>query len=354
MTDLQIKQMLDELEQAELAEEYPLGSIVTFSRNDVKMVGIVEDIGEKYIVRLMASYNSESGGIKYEPTDEVLEVESQEMELFSEQTKSMPVEVDTKGGLVRGYIDTEDDLTYTVEVYMQHEKKYEPTRIYIRVPKDQVKSSSIYFEKSEESLMCEIKDNVMSYMEEDNVGEIKGMLSPYGNVDSYGDIVEKGAFTQTLSHSGGKTKMFFDHMYSLNNVAGVAYLEDSDSGLMLDGKMPILNTEVKNAYETMKFMQQHGEPLGLSIGYVAVKKRYDSSGFRRLQEVKLKESTITPFPANFEAKIYEVKSRRMMYLAKKNEWQQIITKSEAPQGIRYEEGEALSLLRELKQTIINK
>ena len=370
---LEIKQLLEQLEEVDPTDfgysndvdTFPLGSVVFFTTDDgTQKIGIVEakvKETDSYLVRVMATYQNEAGGQSLEPTDEVLTLSADTLDHYETETlsaKNDPIMFQTEGGVVYGYVDDEDTYTYTAEVYMPHENKYEPTRVYVRVPKDRVKHSDIWFAKGQSRLMCEIKnaDLVIDNTNSEDTGEIKGLLSSYGNIDSYGDIVEKGAYTQTLNHNGGKTKMFFDHSHSVKDVAGVAYLSDSDEGLLLDGKMPLKNTEIKNAYETMKFMMEHGEPIGLSIGYKAIKKDYDNNGFRRLKEIQLKESTITPFPADFNAKIYEIKSRRMIYLSKKHSWEKILKKSEAPTGIRYtkDDSEFLSLLRELKQSITRK
>ena len=45
-------------------------------------------------------------------------------------------------------------------------------------------------------------------------GTFEGCLSPYGNVDNGGDIVEPGAYSKTLNDQGGSRVLLWQHMTS--------------------------------------------------------------------------------------------------------------------------------------------
>jgi HK97 family phage prohead protease len=155
----------------------------------------------------------------------------------------------------------------------------------------------------------------------EKVGYIEGIVSPYGNVDLGGDVVEKGAYKQFMNMTS-KTTLQLDHGYTSKDVAGVAFYEDSEEGLKLKGEMNLNVQAVKDCYDMIKFNAKRGVDMGLSIGYETIKADYDKSGIRRLKELMLHESSITPFPMNTAARISSAKSRKLQMSAKRELWQQ--------------------------------
>lgn len=131
---------------------------------------------------------------------------------------------------------------------------------------------------------------------------IKGLGSTFGNVDSVGDIVEKGAFVSSLMKK--MPKLLLQHRSA--DVIGVwdkAY--ETELGLALEGRLFKDNTLVKNAYPALK----EGGIDSMSIGFNTVEADYDAkTGIRTLKEVDLWEVSLVTFPANDKAKIMSVKS----------------------------------------------
>lgn len=99
-------------------------------------------------------------------------------------------------------------------------------------------------------------------------------------------------------------------------------------------------------------MIEHGEPLGLSIGYDTIKAENMPDGTRLLKEIALHEASLTPFPMDTHALTLSAKARKIGYQAKKKRWQTL--KSDASSDNRYTEGEITSLLSEIKTEILNK
>ena len=145
--------------------------------------------------------------------------------------------------------------------------------------------------------------------ETEGIGHIKGYLSVADIVDLGGDVVKKGAFKQTLSHKNGKTVFMLDHGYKTSEVIGVLLLEEDDMGLKMDGCINLATPQGKMAYETAKFQIEQGVPIGASIGYSIVKSAPNAHGGLDLQEVKLYEGSMTPFPMNESATIIEARKR---------------------------------------------
>ena len=134
----------------------------------------------------------------------------------------------------------------------------------------------------------------------------------YGNVfdirDLGGDIVKKGAFTQTLKHKGGKVFLQADHKYNITDFLGVAYMSEDTKGLKT--KM-VINTKTRLGQETadnIKFCLEHSLPIGLSIGYDVIQEHFDSQTKSRIiTEVKLYELSVTLFPMNTASLIESAK-----------------------------------------------
>ena len=131
-------------------------------------------------------------------------------------------------------------------------------------------------------------------------GQIEGYGAVFGNRDSYGDIMVKGAFAETLK--GRKPKMLWQHNMMDPIGAWDEYAED-ERGLYMKGRIAIKSTKGRDAYELVKA----GAIDGLSIGYVT--KDYEmEAGARLLKEVDLFETSLVTMPANAAAMVTSVKN----------------------------------------------
>lgn len=149
-------------------------------------------------------------------------------------------------------------------------------------------------------------------------GTFSGYGAVFGNIDSHGDRIEKGAFDETLRewHAKGKFPkmllrhgaMFFGAPDDDLPIGQWTSMEENAKGLKVAGRLFALNTD-RGAliYEGLK----SGELDGLSIGYRAKKytmgtKPQDPT--RTLHQVELREVSIVTFPSNDKATIGSVKS----------------------------------------------
>jgi hypothetical protein len=132
---------------------------------------------------------------------------------------------------------------------------------------------------------------------------IEGYASTFGNTDSQKDVVLPGAFKDSLAQR--MPKMLYQH--DPHRIPGVWERAAEDSkGLILAGKT--LNTTLgRDAAEEVR----SGAIDRLSIGYTPTKAAFDkASGTRRLEQVKLWETSLVTFPANESAVITRVKQQR--------------------------------------------
>jgi HK97 family phage prohead protease len=133
-------------------------------------------------------------------------------------------------------------------------------------------------------------------------GTFTGILSPYGNIDNGGDIVEKGAFTKTLQVKGGTVPLLWQH--KSDTPIGELKLEDRADGLYAKGELLMQLPEAQKAHLLMK----KGITRGLSIGFKTIRHEFDNNGVRHLKEVALYEGSVVTFPMNEQAQITSVKS----------------------------------------------
>lgn len=150
-------------------------------------------------------------------------------------------------------------------------------------------------------------------------GEFGGYGAIFGNLDSYGDVIAKGAFAKTLQeweargkyppmllqHGGGGFGGSADDMLPVGQWTA---MEETSKGLKVSGKLFALGTERgQYIYEGMK----SGVLDGLSIGFRARKftrGTKPTEPARTLEDIDLMEVSIVTFPANGKARVSSVKS----------------------------------------------
>lgn len=140
-------------------------------------------------------------------------------------------------------------------------------------------------------------------------GSFTGYASVFGNVDSYGDVVAKGAFSSSiekLEKEGSKLPILWQHD-SWRPIGVFETLAEDDHGLYVEGRLLVDDIQqAKEAYALIKA----GVINGLSIGYRVNKSNYDiDNDINHLIDIDLKEASIVTFPANEESRIEMVKQK---------------------------------------------
>jgi HK97 family phage prohead protease len=134
-------------------------------------------------------------------------------------------------------------------------------------------------------------------------GSFEGLLSPYGNVDGGGDVVEPGAYTKTLQEHGNKVPLLWQH--KTDTPVGDLTLEDRPDGLWCKGQLLMALGDAVKAHLLIKARIVKG----LSIGFETVKDSVEK-GIRHLKEIRLYEGSIVTFPMNEAAMITSVKGSK--------------------------------------------
>lgn len=130
---------------------------------------------------------------------------------------------------------------------------------------------------------------------------IEGYAAYFGNVDSYGDIIENGAFTKTLKENSGRVKVLWQHDTS-EPIGKPIHMEQDSKGLYIKAKISMTDTGRK-AMELMR----DGVIDEMSIGYDIIKDEYKAKN-RMLKELRLWEFSPVTFAANEKARITSAKS----------------------------------------------
>ena len=140
-------------------------------------------------------------------------------------------------------------------------------------------------------------------------GFFSGYASVFDNVDSYGDIVRKGAFVESIGEWEAKGKMppiLWNHDPS-DPIGIYTKMQEDDKGLYVEGRLLI--DDVPRAKQTHALMKA-GVIDGLSIGYRVKEYLYNvDEEVTDLIKLSLREVSIVTFPANPETRIEAVKSR---------------------------------------------
>ena len=143
-------------------------------------------------------------------------------------------------------------------------------------------------------------------------GSIEGYFSTYDKTpDSYGDIIEPGAFTKTIEkrkESGHPFPLCFNHDFSAV-IGSVKSIEDTEKGPFIEAEF--LDTTLA---QDVRKMLMSGAIYQFSFAYDVLKRREPTDEeatkgiMNVLQELEVFEISVVTVPANQNAVATEVKS----------------------------------------------
>ena len=139
-------------------------------------------------------------------------------------------------------------------------------------------------------------------------GQFQAYISVFGNTDSYGDIVHKGAFTRTLgewAEKGNTIPVLWGHDMNdpFANIGGVLSAEEDDYGLKVTAQLDLENPTAAQVYRLAKGRRT----TSCSFAYSVRDGEKSDDGFH-LKDLDLYEVSIVQVPANELAEITMVKS----------------------------------------------
>ena len=143
-------------------------------------------------------------------------------------------------------------------------------------------------------------------------GEFAAYASVFDVVDSYGDVVVKGAFANTLTawaDSGNELPLLFGHNMSDPdfNIGHVKTAVEDDHGLLVTGVLDLENPKAAQVYRMLKGRRINQMSYAYDVIDGAAAQR-DGADVYELRELKLWEVSIVTIGANQETEILAVKS----------------------------------------------
>lgn len=145
-------------------------------------------------------------------------------------------------------------------------------------------------------------------------GVFEAIVSVFGNVDSYGDRVVKGAFADTLAEwesSGDPIPVYWSHRMDDPdyNIGHVIEAKETDEGLWVKAQMDLEGPKAQQVYRLLKGRRVTQFSFAYDIDeYQVVKTADDSDSVWELTKLKLYEVGPTPIGANQETELLSVKS----------------------------------------------
>lgn len=123
---------------------------------------------------------------------------------------------------------------------------------------------------------------------------VTGYLSSFGNKDHDGDIIQKGAFSKSISER--KEQIFFLNQHDWKQpLSKFSVLEENEKGLYFESQ-PLPDTSYGN--DVIK-LYEAGVLKEHSIGFITMKDGYDDEmDARTIKEVKLYEGSVVTLGAN--------------------------------------------------------
>jgi HK97 family phage prohead protease len=140
-----------------------------------------------------------------------------------------------------------------------------------------------------------------------DAGSFTGYASVFGGVDSYGDTILAGAYSNVIERikagAARMPKMFVNHNSWELPVGKWTKIEEDSKGLLMTGELTPGNQRAAEVRAAM----QHGTVDGLSIGFIIGDYKISEDGDRRrriIESVKeLPETSIVTFPADDAARV---------------------------------------------------
>ncbi|MGP9725555.1 HK97 family phage prohead protease [Corynebacterium sp. AOP40-9SA-29] len=146
----------------------------------------------------------------------------------------------------------------------------------------------------------------------DGGGEFSAYASVFDNIDSYGDVIRKGAFAKTLEDwesSGNTMPLLYGHNFSdpFSNIGSIIKAEEDDHGLKISAKIDLDNPTGAQVYRLLKEkrLSQMSFAFDVKEGGFA---EADGTDVYELRELTLYECSVVPIGANQETEILAVKA----------------------------------------------
>lgn len=143
-------------------------------------------------------------------------------------------------------------------------------------------------------------------------GQFLAYASVFGNVDSYGDVVEKGAFADTLkawAASDDVLPLLWGHDFSdpFSNIGGVLEAKEDDHGLLIKAQLDLDNPKAAQVYRLLKGRRVNQMSFAYDIVEGGWEKSEELGEYFSLKKLNIHECSVVPLGANQETEVLVVK-----------------------------------------------
>lgn len=170
--------------------------------------------------------------------------------------------------------------------------------------------------------VLKLKDFHVSVKSDESIdeGEFVAYASVFGNEDSYGDVVEHGAFAKTLldwKESGNVIPVLYGHDFHdpFSNIGFVKEAVEDEHGLKVHAKLDLDNPKAAQVYKLMKQRRLNQ----MSFAFDVVNGAFETENERevyKIREAKLYEVSVVPIGANQETEVLAIKANQPCQCAK--------------------------------------
>lgn len=144
-------------------------------------------------------------------------------------------------------------------------------------------------------------------------GQFQAYASVFGNKDSYGDVVVKGAFADDLKvweASGSPIPLLFGHNMSDPdyNIGHVVKAAEDDHGLLVTAQLDLENPKAVQTYRLLKGRRINQMSFAYDVLEGGPAKSESLGDYYELRKLKTYEVSVVPIGANQETEVLAVKA----------------------------------------------
>ena len=144
-------------------------------------------------------------------------------------------------------------------------------------------------------------------------GQFEAYASVFGNVDSYGDVVVKGAFADTLAEwkaSDNRLPALFGHRFDDPdyNIGHVEEAVEDDHGLKVRVQLDLDSPKAVQVYRLLKGRRISQMSYAYDVLEGGPSKSEELGDYYELRKLKLHEVSVVPIGANQETEVLGVKA----------------------------------------------
>lgn len=179
-------------------------------------------------------------------------------------------------------------------------------------------------------------------------GHFEAYASVFGNVDSYGDVVVKGAFAESLKEWGGsglKLPVLWGHNMADPdyNIGHVVEAVEDERGLKVRAELDLESPKAAQVYRLLKAGRVSQMSFAFDVLDAAMAER-DGEDVYELRQLKLYEVSVVPIGANQETEVLAVKGLADQMSAAARSGLELPTKTiDALRGVRDAIDQVISL-----------